>query len=517
MIDGKKAVKLTVDSIADNRKISISKQIKDSQDYYEIEGLELGEGQTVSQRIASGYFDVLSTFTSNSLIASGADLAEYGLDKPFYSVTVEMEDGSEKTVLLGNDSFDGKSVYVTLKDSKDVYIVEIGKKTEAARDPSSLISNEVWNYRFYEVNDMVFKSRSKNIELAVDLVYNVGTKQPECVISSPYYVKAGKSFVELINKALDFEVSQYVSLNDDEISKLGLNDPEYTIILNFKDKSKRSISLSSESDGYFYGYTDEDKSKVFRISKDLMKELELPVKSLINKSVISFEPSEVKSITVQNGTEDPFKLELSVGYGENLSSESSTITLNKAFAKIITPEGRNFGSILFESVVNVDIEGIDQTVKPAFNSEFSVRIITKNYLEYKYDFVKRSDKTYYVFLNEEYTGFYVKSDELFKKESKDSYSYGIIGAYELLIQAIKDNADGKYEIKTNSKPANTDVTNETADPDNTVNSDDTGINGEDDVSSYNDDETEMTDPADSEETYEEIEETEETEEAEPYA
>ena len=149
-----------------------------------------------------------------------------------------MEDGSEKTVLLGNDSFDGKSVYVTLKDSKDVYIVEIGKKTEAARDPSSLISNEVWNYRFYEVNDMVFKSRSKNIELAVDLVYNVGTKQPECVISSPYYVKAGKSFVELINKALDFEVSQYVSLNDDEISKLGLNDPEYTIILNFKDKNQ---------------------------------------------------------------------------------------------------------------------------------------------------------------------------------------------------------------------------------------------------------------------------------------
>ena len=92
LIDGKKAVKLTVDSTTDNRKIVINKLVKDSSDYYEIEGIKLSEGQTISQKRTSGYFEALSTFSSNSLIASGADLAEYGLDKPSYSITVENED-----------------------------------------------------------------------------------------------------------------------------------------------------------------------------------------------------------------------------------------------------------------------------------------------------------------------------------------------------------------------------------------------------------------------------------------
>ena len=509
LIDGKKAVKLTVDSIADNRKIVISKLSKNSEDYYEIEGIKLSEGQTISQKRAGGYFEALSTFTSNSFIVSGADLAEYGLDKPLYTITVENDDGSKLTILLGNESLDGKSVYVAMKDSKDVYSVEIGKKTEASRDPSSFISNEVWNIQFKDVSDLVFKRKSKNIELAVKLGFNPGTKQPDYVITSPYYVKAGKPFVELIKKVFDFEVTQYVTLTDDEKAKLGLNDPEYVFTLNFKHENARTICLSAESDGYYYGYIGEDKSKVFSISKDQMKELELPVKSLINKSVISFDPTEVKSITVTNGSNDPFRVEINVGYGDTLSSDESSITLNKAFAKIITPEGRNFGSILFESVVNVDIEDIDQTVKPAFNSEFNVRIVTKEYEAYNYDFVKRTDQTYYVFLNEEYTGFYVKSDELFKKESKDSYSYGIIGAYDLLCQAIKDYADGKYQIKTNNKPAETDNMSETVDPD-------VSINGEDDAGLNTDDETEITDQVNPDE-YDETEETEKTEDTESYA
>lgn len=512
LIDGKKAVKLTVVSADAKNKIIINKTAVDGKDFYEVEGISLSEGQTFSQRRVSSYFESLTSFSADSSLTSGSDLAEFGLDKPSYSITVDNEDGSNKTILIGNDSLDGKSAYVAMKDSKDVYTVDIAKKTDASMDPSSLISNDVWNIAFKDVSDVVFKRKSGNLEMAVKLYYNEGTALPDYLITSPYNVKAGKAFIELINKVLDFEVTQYVSLTEDEIVKYGLKDPEYSFTLNQKFDEPKEIFISAESDGYYYGYTGDNKTKYFSISKDLMKELELPVKSLINKSVISFDPTEVRSITVKNGNEEPFKLEITVGYGDNLSSDASTVTLNKSYAKIITPEGRNFASVLFESIVNVDIEDIDQSAKPAYNSEFNIKIITTGYKMYNYDFVKRTDQTYYVFLDEEYTGFYVKSDELFKKESKDSYSYGIIGAYELLKQAIKDYADGKYEVKKDSKPAKSDDPSESVDPDASSNVDETVMSGDED-GTYDEEDPELTDNVNSYDT-EENYVTEEIEDAE---
>lgn len=510
LIDGKKAVKLTVVSNADKRKIIVSKSSKDGRDQYEVEGVSLSEGQTFSQRIVGNYFTSLTEIIADSSLGSGVALSDYGLDNPLYNISVEMEDGSSKSILFGNNSFDGKSVYAAMKDSKAVYTVDIGKMTEAATDPSTFISSKVWNIKFQEVSDLVFK-RKGDLELAVEFDLNDGTKQPDYIITSPYSIKAGKSFVELIKKILDFEVSEYVTLNDEDITKLGLKDPKYSISLNLKFSDPKSVYFSEESDGYFYGYTSDDNSKYFRISKDLMKELELPEKSLINKSVISYDPTEIKSIYVTNG-DDTFRVEMTVSLGNNLSSDSSKITLNKSNAKIITPEGRNFGSILFESIVNVDIDGIDLTVKPEFKSDFNVRVVTRSFGSDSYDFVKRSDQTYYVFLNEKYTGFYVKSDELFKKESKDSYSYGIIGAYELLKQAIVDNANGKYAIKPNSsKPGQSDDPSAVSETDTTVSAGESSVTEDDGYGIFGDsDESESLDTEAPDET-EDTEYTEETE------
>lgn len=510
LIDGKKAVKLTVVSNADKRKIIVSKSSKDGRDQYEVEGVSLSEGQTFSQRIVGNYFTSLTEIIADSSLGSGVALSDYGLDNPLYNISVEMEDGSSKSILFGNNSFDGKSVYAAMKDSKAVYTVDIGKMTEAATDPSTFISSKVWNIKFQEVSDLVFK-RKGDLELAVEFDLNDGTKQPDYIITSPYSIKAGKSFVELIKKILDFEVSEYVTLNDEDITKLGLKDPKYSISLNLKFSDPKSVYFSEESDGYFYGYTSDDNSKYFRISKDLMKELELPEKSLINKSVISYDPTEIKSIYVTNG-DDTFRVEMTVSLGNNLSSDSSKITLNKSNAKIITPEGRNFGSILFESIVNVDIDGIDLTVKPEFKSDFNVRVVTRSFGSDSYDFVKRSDQTYYVFLNEKYTGFYVKSDELFKKESKDSYSYGIIGAYELLKQAIVDNANGKYAIKPNSsKPGQSDDPSAVSETDMTVSAGESSVTEDDGYGIFGDsDESESLDTEAPDET-EDTEYTEETE------
>ena len=48
--------------------------------------------------------------------------------------------------------------------------------------------------------------------------------------------------------------------------------------------------------------------------------------------------------------------------------------------------------------------------------------------------------------NDEYTGFFVYASELFKDGGTDTYSYGVMGAYDLLTTAINDNLNGIYDI-----------------------------------------------------------------------
>ena len=72
--------------------------------------------------------------------------------------------------------------------------------------------------------------------------------------------------------------------------------------------------------------------------------------------------------------------------------------------------------------------------------------IDRNFNTTVYDFYQRSDDSYYVFMNGEYTKFYVYSRELFNDGGKDTYSYGCWSAYELLSEAITNSSNGIYDI-----------------------------------------------------------------------
>ena len=60
--------------------------------------------------------------------------------------------------------------------------------------------------------------------------------------------------------------------------------------------------------------------------------------------------------------------------------------------------------------------------------------------------MKRNENTYYVFVNDKYSCFYVDSSELFANGGTDTYAYGVWGAYELLVEAIEKNIGGIYDI-----------------------------------------------------------------------
>jgi hypothetical protein len=68
-------------------------------------------------------------------------------------------------------------------------------------------------------------------------------------------------------------------------------------------------------------------------------------------------------------------------------------------------------------------------------------------------FYQRSDSSYYVVIDGEYTKIFVYSKELFNSGGTDTYNYGVWAAYELLKTAIDENVNGVYDIPVTTEEA----------------------------------------------------------------
>ena len=70
----------------------------------------------------------------------------------------------------------------------------------------------------------------------------------------------------------------------------------------------------------------------------------------------------------------------------------------------------------------------------------------------KYEFILLNpNNSYYVFIDGEYTGFYVYSDELFHYGGTDTYDYGAWSAYLLTRQAIDNAINNIYDMPEESE------------------------------------------------------------------
>jgi hypothetical protein len=114
-LDKEKIKKIDIDSSAS--KVSLVK-----------EGTEwkaVGENRSLDQNIVNNLVNSLSVIIADRLISEKADdLAQYGLKEPANSVTVILDGGEQKVILLGDKTLGGDSVYIKIKDDVKVFTVD---------------------------------------------------------------------------------------------------------------------------------------------------------------------------------------------------------------------------------------------------------------------------------------------------------------------------------------------------------------------------------------------------------
>lgn len=412
---------------------------------FEYQGDDAVPGESYSQSGLTSYVESLTAISCYAKVSSSGNYSEYGLDNPRFTITITSLNGTVTTVYMGNKSPDGQYCYVYVAGSSDIYTVSVLKYAQAEKTGINFLETKAINIAYSDLDTVHFDRKSDGLALDAK-VTSITNGLANFDFYKPYKHAASAYFATMIDRITSLEISEYLAIDNSELSKYGLIDPNFHFVLTLKDGQKTELYLSEKISGFYYGYL-TGMDNYFMLSEYQLSGLELQELVYIEPYVCYYYATDISSITFYNG-DLSFKFVLEVPNGESLISDKSTVTVDGRNAKISDSNGRSYCSVLYESIACINIGGVALDVNPDTSKEAGIRIefIDKNYNITTYEFYSRDDDSYYVFVNGEYTGFYVYSREFFNNGGNDTYSYGCWSAYELLNEAISKNINGIYDL-----------------------------------------------------------------------
>ena len=267
----------------------------------------------------------------------------------------------------------------------------------------------------------------------------------------PFEIGSSAYFDRLIEYICRLEANDYEDVSFENLSKYGLSSPKITITLKTKDLREYTLSFSTEQNGYYYGRLNSS-GKIFKVISEKLESIESPVLVLISEYVFNDTCDNIDSIDCSS-PDRKFSMKMDVAKGKAFSDDESTVTLDGRNAKVSSNRGRSYAAMLYESVFCINIGGVDEnaTVSPSAVPVTTITIFDRNHSSVVYTFIRRTEDSYYVCRNGQYTKFYVYGRELYNDGGTDTYDYGLWPAYDVLTKAITEQINGVYDIPEKSE------------------------------------------------------------------
>lgn len=412
---------------------------------YDYKGSDKGL-ETYSQSEMSAYVTSLNSFVGCALVSENANLADYGLDSPEFTVTITKMDGTQKVILIGNLVADGSGCYVCAQGSMAVYIAGYDKYYCASKNGNDFIDDMLIEVGLKDLETVSFRRKKDSIVLSGNCSYDDSNGSFSILFNKPFTIDASAYFNKLIENLCSLSAVGYENATNENLSKFGLAIPEISITLGAKGGKTYNLAFSSARGGFYYGRLN-GTGKIFKVEAERFELLETPLLKLISDYIFHDSCDKVDSVEV-TGKDRQFVLKLDVAKDAVISDSKSTVSLDGRNAKVTSDSGRSYAAMLYESIFGISIGGVEENAVIPENAaaDTSIKVYDRNHSAVVYAFYRRNDDSFYVTKDGKYTGFYVFKRELYNDGGQDTYVYGIWPAYEILTKAISNAMNGVYEI-----------------------------------------------------------------------
>ncbi len=290
--------------------------------------------QKLMDRLISGTVDKYVHRT----LEETEDISEYGLDNPRVTATFYLQDGTSRTIMLGDTVPTGNYVYIKQKAVPDISLVPASIADDLTKFPSDLRDRTVI---------VLDESAIKKIQLKYADRGNLVCQKTETEwnLLEPIAARGDKGAIEkIISDLTDLKVDRFTTDEAEDVSIYGLSQPQIEVTVSLDDGAEKSLLIGREEDGSVYVKRASDKS-VYSVNADIIGKLKKEPSDLRDRTVVAFDRNLVEKLELKSA-------------GRSVVMEKKQ---GESKAGFIKPE--EFWEITEPDVVKADKSTVDEILK----------------------------------------------------------------------------------------------------------------------------------------------------------
>lgn len=221
----------------------------------------------------------ISAVTATQVIEENpTDLEQYGLEKPVIDIVVTFDDGTEKHLMVGNDTPSGDNTYFMIEGVNTVYTVSDTSVANFLKNRKYFFSRICLPAPEDQNNYPTVKSllvERKDLDYNIKVEYNENSEDEKTVsgtLSTHKLTEPVEAYLDASNSAtyihglfgLTADSIHTVKLTEADLKATGLDDPQCTVTMVLEDGTEYKLLLGDsyeETSGldmststYYFGY-----------------------------------------------------------------------------------------------------------------------------------------------------------------------------------------------------------------------------------------------------------------------
>ncbi len=222
-------------------------------------------------------------------------LADYGLEKPRASVTLRTSK-SESTLFLGNEARQGDALYVQVKGSKDVHLVDKYLATRLEKKLEDYRERSLFEFAGDHVLRIELRAAGKLVELA-------RTNQNWRIIQ-PLNARADRAKVdEFLRQLVSLRAGDFLSEDPAASREYGLEEPSQEISVRIeKQEAVNTLVLGArlKTDDKKFAARVKGQSSIVSVPSAFAADAGRPLNDLRDRDVAPFSVADVREIEVHS-------------------------------------------------------------------------------------------------------------------------------------------------------------------------------------------------------------------------
>jgi hypothetical protein len=425
--------------------------------------LDTDKNFPLAQDVIDGIGFLATEVVASKEIATGAtDLTSYGLVAPAETLTVELNSGEKHVIKFGNEIVDKYYNYAMLDETGRVCTVPSGSVDKVKLTLLSLLDkSKVVDITQTDLTHFIFERARDQARIAIDcqLVGEAGSDSAYMSYKVTEPIKregSTDSLDTLVKNACGTTAVDFIEIDPLDLAKYGLDKPQYTYTMTTKDKTV-TVKLGKIAEGGKYYAISSVFPAVFTVFSSYHETIDLPVIEMLDK-MVNLQPIWLVDTIDADLFGTHFTVKINMAKSEKADDADVVFLLDGQNAKITNPKGTSLFSKFYQRLISIQFADLEPNAQPVNNHEgkitFNIKADTENNVPAHtkvIEFTRRDDYTYYVFIDNVYTGFYVNA--------KDSFTYndtvrppddvnnddGVIVSYQKLKYAMAHAVDGVFD------------------------------------------------------------------------